>query len=119
MMMTIQVRQALFLLLCIPSRLLFSYITYHANAEWLLKLIAVLAAIIALGFASIYLFKWRPTGIETGSEPIYWNSVRPIHAVFYALTSYYAWNQMGHIAGGLLATDTLFGLLVFLVHHYI
>jgi hypothetical protein len=65
----------------------------------------------------IYLFDLRPTGAEAGGR-IWWNSLRPVHSLLYALFAYLAILGMQDKAWIVLITDTLLGLAAFYVHHY-
>ncbi len=107
----LQKRAALFLLGCIPTRLAFVY----AAATYLthLRLFGFLALLPAIGFIYLYVSGSRKTGLETGGAPIWWTSLRPIHAAFwfaFAATalSGKSWAWM------IMATDVLFGLAAFL-----
>lgn len=109
-------RTALFLIGCVGSRLA---LVYLAGSTWLpptgLKVMAVLAALVSLGFMTIFLFGLRKTGIETGGQPIWWNGLRPFHAATYATFAILAWN--GHVrhAQAVLLLDVAVGLAAFLM----
>jgi len=78
-----------------------------------------LAMIVSAGFIYVYLTGSRPTGIETGGKPIWWNQLRPIHALFYGLFAYMAIVQQSKDAWKLLLADTAFGFGAFVNHHYL
>lgn len=44
-----------------------------------------LALIISFGFAAVFLGGLRPSGIETGGAPIWWNGLRPLHSLLFFL----------------------------------
>ena len=58
------------------------------------------------------------TGSETFGEKIWWNDLRPVHAMLYFLFAYNAiiGNQQSWIY---LLADVLLGLISFLIHHYV
>ena len=112
----IQKRFFLFLVGCIGTRSLLVYLAYIATGFWL-KIMAIGAAIIATGFTIIYVGGLRTTGLETGGSPIWWNMLRPLHALLYALFAYNAWNGHRTVAWRILLADVLIGLTSFLYHH--
>ena len=73
------------------------------------------SAAIALGFATIYVFGLRKTGVETGGRPIWWNDLRPVHAALYAVAAVAAWNGRGDLAWKALAADVALGLWAYFV----
>ena len=75
------------------------------------------AALISAGFIYIYITGSRKTGVETGGKPIWWNHLRPLHAMFYALFAYGAINGISE-SWKLLFSDTMIGLFAFLGKHY-
>jgi accessory gene regulator protein AgrB len=108
-------RAILFLCGCIPVRLLFVYIAYYIayhNTSFL-PYLAIPAMIVAIGFISIFMFGLRKTGAETFGQPIWWDRLRPIHALFYLLFSIFAF--MGKKEAYIfLAMDVLFGFISYL-----
>lgn len=115
-MNTLQKRFALFLIGCIGTRLLFVYIAKMANVKYL-PYLGYLALLPAIGFTYIYLFDARKKGAEVFGEKIWWNNLRPLHALFYfafaglAITG----NRRAWIC---LLADVLLGLVSFLMFHY-
>jgi hypothetical protein len=105
----------LFLFGCIGTRLLFTYLamTYLAYLPYM----GYVAALISAGFLYIYFTGSRKTGIETGGKPIWWNNLRPLHALFYGLFAYGAINRISE-SWKLLFVDTMIGLFAFLRKHY-
>ena len=81
--------QTLFLLGCIPTRLLLAYvITLIKPFSPLSIIINLTLSMIALGFITIYIFGWRKTGPETMGAPIWWNHWRPLHGALYGIAAY-------------------------------
>ena len=103
----------LFLVGCIGARLLLTYLAKVANKRWL-RVMGYLALFPAIGF--MYLFV-SGTRNKTGAfgEKIWWNALRPVHALLYGLFAYAAitGNRNAWI---FLLVDSLFGLSAFLYH---
>ncbi len=112
----LQKRFLLFLIGCMGARFLLVYLAKKVSLTFL-KVMGVIALIISLGFISIYLFGLRKTGTETGGELIWWNSLRPFHALTYAIFGYMALYGMQNHAWKVLLIDVIFGLFAFLIHH--
>lgn len=107
-------RYLLFLCLCIPTRALFAYLA-KVKIKWL-KIMSIPVIIIALSWIYLFLSGKRKVGAETFGEKIWWNKLRPVHAVFYLTFAILA--LMGnHNAWIILAVDVLFGLISFLLYH--
>ncbi len=115
-MNNIQKRFALFLLGCIPTRLAFVYLAKNISLQYL-PLLGYLALLPAIGFIYIYLTGSRQTGGETFGDKIWWNNLRPIHALFYFYFAYYAIGGFRY-AWVCLFYDVILGLLSFLTFHY-
>jgi len=115
-MNNIQKRFLLFLFGCIPTRLALAYFAKIIPIDYL-PLLGYVTLIIAIGFTYIYLTNSRISGPETFGDKIWWNNLRPIHAIFYLVFSYYAINK---IRSGwvYLLYDVIFGLISFLIFHY-
>ena len=115
-MKNIQKRFLLFLIGCIGVRTLFAYIAKTINPEYL-PYLGYLAILPALGFMYIYFSGSRKTGGEVFGEKIWWDDLRPIHALLYSAFAYRAINQNSD-AWVFLAMDVVLGLTGFLYHHY-
>ena len=116
-MNTIQKRFLLFLFGCIGTRLAFTLLAKNISLAFL-PYLGYLALIPAIGFLVIYVFGLRKTGVEVFGNAIWWNDLRPLHAIFYGTFSYLA-IQKNSKAWIVLLIDTLVGLGVFLRHHYL
>jgi hypothetical protein len=116
-MSNIQKKFLLFLFGCIPSRLALVYIAKNIPMDYL-PILGYITLIIALGFTYLFLSGTRTSGPETFGDKIWWNNLRPIHALFYFIFSYYAINKIrsGWIY---LLYDVIFGLTSFIIFHYI
>ncbi len=116
MLTNLEKRILYFLIGCIGVRLLFVYIAYNASLT-LLKILGVFAIIIGLGFAIIYLFGLRKTGPETMGAKIWWNSLRPFHALTYITFGILALAGHSEVAWKILLLDVSVGLGAFIIHH--
>jgi hypothetical protein len=116
-MNSIQKRFLLFLFGCIPTRLILAYVAKVIPLLYL-PIMGIVTLIMAIGFIYIYFTGSRTSGPETFGDKIWWNNLRPVHAMFYLIFSYYAINK---IRSGwvFLLYDVILGLLSFLIFHYI
>jgi hypothetical protein len=115
-MNTIQERFLLFLVGCIGTRSLLVYLAKNSSILYL-KYMGFLALLPAIGFIYIFMTGTRPTGPEVFGDKIWWNKLRPIHAILYLLFSYNA--IMGNkSAWQYLLVDVILGLISFLTYHF-
>ena len=107
----------LFLIGCIGVRFLFVIVAMYISTKYL-KYLGYLALLPATGFMYIYLTGSRKTGAEVFGENIWWNNLRPVHSILYFLFAYNAiiGNNQSWIY---LLVDVIFGLISFLIHHYV
>jgi hypothetical protein len=115
-MNTIQKRFLLFLIGCIGTRSLFVYLAKNVSAKYLMYM-GYLALLPAIGFFYIYFTGTRQTGAEVFGEKIWWNDLRPVHGLLYALFAYNAiiGNSNAYLY---LLVDVLIGLTSFIRFHY-
>ncbi len=116
-MNNIQKRFLLFIFGCIPTRLAFVYIAKTISLQYL-PILGYLALLPAIGFIYLYLSRSRKTGPEVFGDKIWWNNLRPIHALFYLLFAYNAIHKI-KTAWLYLMYDVILGLSSFLIFHYI
>jgi hypothetical protein len=112
----LQKRFLLFLIGCIGTRFIFVYIAKHINLKYL-PFLGYLAVLPAIGFTYIYIFDARKTGAEVFGEEIWWNNLRPLHAMLYFLFAGMA-IMKNRRAWIILLLDVLIGLVSFLIFHY-
>jgi hypothetical protein len=115
-MNNIQKRFLLFLIGCIGVRTLFVLIAKMSNTYYL-QILGYLALLPAIGFVYIYLTGSRQVGAEVFGEKIWWNNLRPLHAVLYFLFAYNAING-NKMAYQYLMYDVVIGLTAFVAFHY-
>lgn len=101
----------LFILGCIPVRLALVWLAKYKHE--LLPVMAVLATLVSVGFALIYVFKLRKTGGEVFGEKIWWNDLRPVHSILYLLFAYLAIYDKDN-AWKALVIDVSIGIVAFL-----
>jgi hypothetical protein len=116
-MTDIQKRFLLFLFGCIGMRSLFVIIAKNISIGYL-PFLGYLALLPAIGFVYIYLSGSRQTGAEVFGGKIWWNKLRPIHALLYFTFAYNA--IIGNKGAWIyLLIDLIIGLSSFLIYHYI
>ena len=106
-------RTLLFLVGCMGTRL--GLIWLAKTQPQLLKPMAILAACISFGFMYIWANGLRKTGPETFGDPIWWNDLRPIHSLLYAIFAVMAYNGNEN-AWKVLLLDVTFGFGVWVNH---
>jgi hypothetical protein len=116
-MNNIQKRFLLFIFGCIGTRLFFVYLAKTINIQYL-PLLGYLALLPAIGFMYIFFTGARNTGAEVFGDKIWWNHLRPIHALLYFLFAYNAINKVEK-AWIYLFVDVILGLTSFIIHHYL
>lgn len=109
-------RILLFLIGCVGVRLLIAYLAKIININYL-PVMGYLAILPAVGFAYIFLTGSRKTGAEVFGGKIWWNNLRPIHAILYALFAYNAINKNPN-SWKILLADVILGLIAFIIFHY-
>jgi hypothetical protein len=112
-----QKRFLLFLGLCIPSRIGLAMLAKYGSFK-IRTYMSYGAILVAFGVIYIYVTGSRKTGVETGGKPIWWNNIRPLHALFYLTFAYMVFNGMSKNAWTVLVADALLGLSAFMVYHY-
>jgi hypothetical protein len=115
-MNNIQKRFLLFLIGCMGVRSFLVYLAKNINIDYL-PYMGYIALIISFGFTLIYLTNSRKTGREVLGDNIWWNDLRPIHALTYGIFAYLAINK-NNSAWIILLIDVLIGLFGFLTFHY-
>ena len=108
-------RLLLFLFLCIPIRILMVLLVKHIDKKFL-PYLGIIGLLPAIGFSIIYLGNYRKTGPETFGKKIWWNNLRPIHALLYFLFSYLAL-QKNKDSWKPLLIDVVIGVNSFILFH--
>ena len=116
-MTPLQKRTMMFLIFCIGIRTFIAI--YSKTASPLaLRIMGYAAMIPAIGFMYIYATDSRKTGPETLGEPIWWNSLRPLHSLLYFMFAYLAINNSPD-ASKPLFIDVIVGFVSFIINHYL
>ena len=117
-MNSIQKRFVLFLLLCIPARILLVFLGKILKGTNL-KILATILLIPAFGFLYLFFSGKRQSGAEVFGSEIWWNDLRPIHGLNYLVFSVLVlsgvWTDKAWI---ILLFDVVLGLLAFFTYHY-
>ncbi len=108
-------RMLLFLIGCIGTRTLFVLLAKYLDTKYL-PFMGYLALAIASGFAIIFLTNSRDTGPEVFGDKIWWNNLRPVHALLYFIFAYLAITKNNNAWVALLI-DVLIGLFSFIMFH--
>jgi hypothetical protein len=103
-------RTLLFLVGCMGTRL--SLVWLAKNYP---KPVALLAVCISFGFMYIWVNGLRKTGPETFGDPIWWNDLRPLHSLLYAIFAVLALNGNEH-AWKVLLLDVIIGFSAWVNH---
>ncbi len=114
-MASLETRMAMFIIGCIGVRTLFVFIAKNAKND-ILPYLGYLALLPVVGWTWILLTGSRKTGFEAGGK-IWWNDLRPIHALLYLFFAIFAIRK-DRRAWVFLAVDVVLGLTAFVIHHY-
>lgn len=109
-------RILLFLILCIGARSTLVYLAYTLPTKYL-RWMGYLLLLPAMGFSYLFLTNSRKKGPETFGSPIWWNYLRPVHAILYFIAGYYAINEDSEKATTVLLIDVIIGLIGFFHYH--
>jgi hypothetical protein len=108
-------RILLFLIGCVGTRLALVYIAKTISLQYL-PILGYVALLPAIGFMYFFISGTRTTGPEVFGDKIWWNNLRPVHAILYALFAYYAIQQSRN-AWLILLADVIIGIVAFVRHH--
>ena len=115
-MNNIHKRIILFLVCCIGMRSLLVFMAKTIKPEYL-PIMGLIALLPAIGFLYLFITGKRKTGAEVFGDRIWWNHLRPIHALLFftfainaIMKKKYSWI--------FLLIDLIIGLASFLVFHY-
>ena len=106
-------RNLLFLIGCIGSRLLLTYLAKKISNKNL-PILGYIALLPASAFLYIYLTNSRKTGLEVFGSKIWWNNLRPVHSLLYFIFAYLAIKQNKN-AWKIALLDVTIGLISFII----
>ena len=116
-------KYALFLMLCIPTRFGIAYLSYlysdPRNRSTVSHLFALVLGVTALVWLALFLkLISRGSGFEAPNNRIWWNYLRPVHALLYLLyiLHYVTKRSNGWI---FMAADPVIGLSFSLANKFI
>jgi len=109
-------RLLLFIFGCIGVRSLLAYIAKIININYL-PYLGYLAIIPVIGWLYIYFTGSRTTGPEVFGDKIWWNNLRPLHAILYTLFAYNAINKNNN-SYIYLIIDVIVGLTAFILNKF-
>ncbi len=104
-----------FLIGCLGTRLLLVLVAATVSIEHL-RWMGRLAILPAMGFALIYIFGLRKSGIE--ADVIWWDHIRPLHAFLYGIFAILAING-NPLAWVVLLVDWCVGFVAWLMHYHL
>jgi len=113
-MNTLQKRFLAFLLLCIPVRISFVFISRKVDKKYL-PYLGYIGIIIGIGFMYNFIFTKKRGG--TFNQIAWWKNLRPIHSILYLSFAYLALKKSDNAYIPLLL-DVIIGLISFIIHHY-
>lgn len=119
-MNNIQKRFFRFLLGCIPSRLLISFIAFKIDKKYL-PYLGLLTLSFAIGFLYIYFFGSEKADKQlswANVNKIWWNHLRIVHGLLYLIFSISAFLKKD-FGWKFILIEAIIGLIAFLHHHYI
>ena len=111
----IQKRFIMFIFGCIVVRVSLVLLAKNVSPTYL-RLLGFLSLIPAIGFLIIYFGDLRKTGREVMGNDIWWNELRPVHAVMYLLFAIYAIKKKD-FAWIILLLDVCIGIVAFIMYH--
>jgi len=102
-------------ILCILTRISIVIISKYIDNKYL-PVLGYIHLCIGIGFLFIWITGIRQTGLEVGGDRIWWDSLRPVHAITNLMFAYNAINK-SPISWYFLLIDIFIGLFGFLVYH--
>ena len=113
-------RIILFLVGCIGVRLFITYVAIIASPS-VLKLMGIATTITAIVWLILFFGGYRNTGPEVFGDKIWWNSLRPVHAILFLLFAYKVMFEPTLLNAvepwQILLADTVIGLIAFSIYH--
>jgi len=113
-MFSIQKRTLLFLLACIPARLIVAFLPLYIDPSYL-PYYGLLLLLPTLGFLYLYFTNLRLNAIEGGGHT-WWADYRLLHGILYLCASIYALQEK-ILAWVPLTIDVVLGLVFFTIQH--
>lgn len=108
-------RYALFLVGCMGTRFGAAELVRRSPTKYF-AVYGMMALVLAFAFAAIYVGKLRTTGPETFGQPIWWDHMRPLHALMFGVFAYMSFTE-NRDNWKVLAADATLGLVAFTSFH--
>ena len=108
---------SLFLLLCIPSRILIALLPLYIKESWM-PILGFLLVVVGIAFVTLFLTNSRLDAVEGGGMT-WWKNVRPVHGMLYLLAGALLLNGHRDLASLLLFLDVVVGIAVFANHRLV
>ena len=106
----------LFLLGCIPIRIIIALIPLYIDKKWLFYYSFILFT-MSISFLYLYFTNSRENAFEAGGKT-WWAKYRIIHGLLYLIAAYYAYFQNRN-AWIPLMIDVIFGLFLFIQNRFL
>tara|TARA_B110000503_G_C7060987_1_gene376634 strand:- start:774 stop:1130 length:357 start_codon:yes stop_codon:yes gene_type:complete len=113
-MVSVRQRMFLFLLGCIPMRIVLAMLPYYITTSYL-PYFGILLLIIALGFFTLYFKNLRLNSTEGGGKT-WWADFRLLHGFLYLCAAIYAFQEK-ILSAVPLVIDVILGLILFIYYH--
>ena len=113
--MKILERQLLFIMLCLPLRLIIGLLPIYLN-KYFKKIYSLFILIVGISFLYLYFSDSRLTAFESGGNT-WWHNIRLVHGMIYLTSSIYLYKN-SNLASLILLIDVLFGFMAFLNNHF-
>lgn len=114
-MMNILKRQLLFIMLCLPMRLLIALLPIYLN-RLLKKMYSFIIFIVGISFLYLYFSNSRLQAFESGGKT-WWHNIRLIHGMLFLTASIYLFNN-NNLASFVMLIDLFIGFIAFLNNHF-
>jgi hypothetical protein len=105
----------LFLLICIPLRILFALSSQYVPKDYL-KYFGIILLILGLSFYYLFFSNSRLNSPEAGGIT-WWAPLRLIIGSFYIIAAIYAFMGKQELVWIPMSMDVIFGLIIFTIHH--
>ncbi len=114
--MEIEERKLLFIVGCIPVRILIAVSPLMIVNEYLMKFLSVILAIIGLSFLTLYHLDLRLSATEGGGVT-WWSELRAMHGIAYVSAGLAAASGQSIVATCILILDLVIGVSSWLRQH--
>lgn len=114
-MLTLEKRYLLFLLGCIPLRIIIAIIPLYIDTKFL-PYYGLILSLFAIAFFVLYFKQLRMKAFEGGGDT-WWADFRILHGLLYLCAAIYSFQEK-ILASVPLLMDAILGLVLFIYHHF-